>query len=192
MATNDFLPFATDGGANVLSQAAYELLTTLIGDGFQTGIAISEQLNKVWRQGTVMAAAVGQLAADTTGLDILDDGDLTTLQARIALAIQLLGSAPPTRIVTASTNFTLDANDGVVGLNRTAGLSALTITVPTPLFVGKSYTIEDLAGNFFSYNVTLQLPVGMTVRGANTFVLNQNFQSATLRYYGSDLWSIKN
>ncbi|WP_435945875.1 hypothetical protein [Dryocola sp. BD586] len=50
MPVNDFKAFATGELANVLSQPEYEDLEAL-GTGFQSGIARSEELNKVWRQG---------------------------------------------------------------------------------------------------------------------------------------------
>lgn len=85
---NDFLPFAVGGAANVLSQAQYAALTTLLADGFQTGTAQSQQLNKVWRQGSIMAAVMGQLIADSTGQNAIDDGTVGTLEANLARAIR--------------------------------------------------------------------------------------------------------
>lgn len=49
MPTVDFLPFATDPGANVVSQAAWLALAQRTS-GFEAGIAQSDQLNKAWRQ----------------------------------------------------------------------------------------------------------------------------------------------
>lgn len=75
MAENQFLPFATAGGANVVSQAEYDAM----GDratGFQAGIAESDEFNKVFRQGTFFAAVLGQFIVDILGEDVLDDGDV--------------------------------------------------------------------------------------------------------------------
>ncbi len=85
---NDFLPFAVGGAANVLTQAQYAALTTLLADGFQTGTAQSQQLNKVWRQGSIMAAVMGQLIADSTGQNVIDDGTVATIEANLARAIR--------------------------------------------------------------------------------------------------------
>ncbi len=85
---NDFLPFAVGGAANVLTQAQYAALTTLLADGFQTGTAQSQQLNKVWRQGSIMAAVIGQLIADATGQSVIDDGTVATIEANLARAIR--------------------------------------------------------------------------------------------------------
>ncbi len=43
MATNDFKPFATGSGANVLSQADYEALSAL-ASGFLSGKALRDPL----------------------------------------------------------------------------------------------------------------------------------------------------
>lgn len=87
MASNDFLIFAGQAGANVVSQSTYASLAAL-GPGFQTGIAESNQLNKVWRQSSIIAAAVAQLIADNTGQNAVDDGTTTTLIGNLLTAIQ--------------------------------------------------------------------------------------------------------
>ncbi len=74
MATNDFKPFAIGEYSNVISQDEYENLPA-VGAGFTAGIAKSEQLNKVWRQSSVMAAVIGDFIANNSGDDVLDDGD---------------------------------------------------------------------------------------------------------------------
>ncbi|MEO1358693.1 MAG: hypothetical protein AAFW48_23355, partial [Pseudomonadota bacterium] len=88
MATNDFLPFAYGGGANVLSQSAYAALTTLLSGGYQSGVANSAQMNKTWRQSSIMAAVLGQFAADYSGNNSTDDGTTATLEANIVTAIR--------------------------------------------------------------------------------------------------------
>lgn len=82
MPTNDFLPFATGGGANVISQPDYAALPAL-PTGFQSGVAKSQQLNKVWRQSSIMAAVLAQFISDQTGQDALDDGTIATLLANL-------------------------------------------------------------------------------------------------------------
>ena len=87
MATNDFKAFATGAGANVLTQPAFVALTALITNGFQSGTANSEQLNKVWRQSSVMASVIGDLIVKRTGLDALDDGNTNTVLANLQTAL---------------------------------------------------------------------------------------------------------
>lgn len=94
--TNDFLPFATAGGANVVSQSTYASMAAL-GTGYQTGIANSNQLNKTWRQSSIIASVIGQLIADVTGQNAVDDGTTATLLGNLLTAIQ-------------SASFTLDTS----------------------------------------------------------------------------------
>ena len=86
MAKNEFLPFGTAANDNVLPNADYQALPAR-SSGFNSGVAKSEQLNTVWRQGSTMAAVLGQFIADKTGRDVLDDGDLATLQANLQEAL---------------------------------------------------------------------------------------------------------
>jgi len=85
MADNEFLPFGTTAGANVLAQALYSGLSAR-STGFMSGVASSAQLNKVWRQSSSMAAMIGQFIADNSGNDADDDGDIATLLSNFELA----------------------------------------------------------------------------------------------------------
>ena len=58
--SNDFKAFASGGGANTVSAAAWAALTALLANGFQAGVARSEQVNTVLRQATTMSAAIGE------------------------------------------------------------------------------------------------------------------------------------
>lgn len=77
MATNNFKPFATGAGANVTSQADYEALSALL-TGFQAGKASSAQINKALRQGSTMAAMLGQFIS-SAGMDAIDNGNAAVL-----------------------------------------------------------------------------------------------------------------
>ncbi|WP_312731443.1 glycine-rich domain-containing protein [Atlantibacter hermannii] len=82
MPTNNFKPFATGAGANVLSQADYESLAAL-SSGFQAGKASSAQINKALRQGAVMASVLAQYIADSSGNDVLDNGNTAAILASL-------------------------------------------------------------------------------------------------------------
>ncbi|MGK0688980.1 gp53-like domain-containing protein [Serratia marcescens] len=86
MAKNEFLPFGTAANANVLPNADYQGLPARSA-GFGSGVAKSEELNTVWRQGSTMAAVLGQFIADKTGQDVLDDGDLPLLNSNFKNAL---------------------------------------------------------------------------------------------------------
>lgn len=87
MATGtDFLPAATAVGANVDTQtnfagAAYQT------NGFSSGIALAEQANKLWRQSSIMSAAMANYISDVLNTYILDDGNLSELLANLWQAL---------------------------------------------------------------------------------------------------------
>ncbi|WP_448512660.1 phage tail protein [Photorhabdus laumondii] len=87
MVKNDFKAFAIGENANTLSQEEYES-SDFIEEGFKSGIARSERLNKVWRQSSVIAAVIGKYIAEKTGEDVMDDGDLEKLVAQLDLALK--------------------------------------------------------------------------------------------------------
>lgn len=88
---NDFVPFATGGGANVLSQSAY-LANSATTAGQQPGIASSALNNKALRQACFIASCLAQYLANTTGEDILDNGVQADLIATLGVAF----NNPPT------------------------------------------------------------------------------------------------
>ncbi|NTG00120.1 hypothetical protein G6L30_08300 [Agrobacterium rhizogenes] len=87
MATNQYLPFATGGGANVLAISAYTSLAARTA-GFTAGTALSVNLNTVWRQASVPAAMIGQFVGDIGGYDALDDGSVASLLLSFERTIQ--------------------------------------------------------------------------------------------------------
>lgn len=85
---NDFLPFAVGGSANVTSQSAYAADTSLLQDGFSSGIANSADLNKVWRQSSIMSAVLAQFIVQQTGQPAIDDGTTATLLANLMASVK--------------------------------------------------------------------------------------------------------
>ncbi len=85
-ASTDILPFAEAVGANVLTQAQYAALASLLADGFTTGILPSNQLNKVLRQSSFMAAGLANWMV-ARGISVPDDGNLANLVAEISQAL---------------------------------------------------------------------------------------------------------
>lgn len=86
MAKNDFKPFAIGAGANVMSQADWEALPALLS-GFTSGKASSAQVNKAIRQAVFIAAALAQYTANKSGLDVLDDGDVSGFITKMTTAL---------------------------------------------------------------------------------------------------------
>jgi hypothetical protein len=69
MAQNKFTSFANAQGANVLSYEDWTQLQALISNGFQSGIAISEQFNRLLAQGAAAGYAVGKYIVDQLDID---------------------------------------------------------------------------------------------------------------------------
>ncbi|WP_321894541.1 hypothetical protein [Paraburkholderia heleia] len=86
---NDFLAFAVGGSANVETQSAYVADTSTLQNGFQSGIANSGKLNKVWRQSSIMSAVLAQFICDLTGQNAIDDGTTAALLANLKTAVTL-------------------------------------------------------------------------------------------------------
>lgn len=89
MPQNDFLPFAGASGANVISQTDYAALTAL-SMGFQAGVAKSAQINKVFRQSSIMAAVLGAFIAENSGANVIDDGTTATIRSSLDDAIKMI------------------------------------------------------------------------------------------------------
>lgn len=191
MSTNDYLPFAEAGGANVVTQATY-----LAGGwrltGFLPGIADAAQANKVWRQASFMATSLATFVSGTLGVDALDDGNVAGFVANLIAAV---GQTPRNaRTISASTTVNMVASDYALGLDRSVGVVAMQINLPPSPVNGQEAVIDDLAGNFDSANVTLVpnvTPGGQTIAGRANYVMNESRGSVTLRYYSaSNKWSL--
>lgn len=87
---NQFLPFATGLGANTLPQSVYAALTALLGQGFQNGTADPAEFNTLMRQVSVVASMIGQVVADYSGSDALDDGNVAELETRFLAALAVI------------------------------------------------------------------------------------------------------
>lgn len=135
MANNNFKPFAAAGGANVMAQADYEALAALL-TGFQSGTAKSDQLNKVWRQSSIMAAVLAQFIVDLTGQDAIDDGTTATLLANLKMAVQAQSAA----VVGQARNLTMS----VTAASSTATLNADEIIVGSSLG-GQKYLLKQFS-----------------------------------------------
>lgn len=86
MAKNELLPFASGEDANVLPTAQWEALTDILQNGFQSGVAKSEQVNRVLAQGAVASYVLGQMIVDKLSKDATLDKD--TLYQNLLKALQ--------------------------------------------------------------------------------------------------------
>jgi len=158
MADNDFLPFATDMSAEVLTQLQWQ------NDadrpvGWSTGPADNLAINKAIRQACFIAAAIGQVIANS-GTDALDNGDL---DAFVAILESLISTGGGIRTVTANT--TVVVGDGIILANADAALGGqIEITYPPALITGKTVLI----GKIGTTSNPVLLYDGVTVQGAIT------------------------
>lgn len=129
--TIDYKPLAIDGGANVESQAQFLLDLGpggVLEHGFLAGTAASAKVNKVLRQSSVMTAAVANAVSQLLGgTDVLDDGDVAALTAKLILA--MTGSSWTTGDVKLTMKTVADsgwimANDGTIGSGASGATNA--------------------------------------------------------------------
>ncbi len=179
MATeNDFQTFAAGAGANVLSQASYLALQARI-TGFQTGIAQSQQLNKVWRQSSIIASMIAQFICDFSGQNAIDDGTIATLEASFNAAIQ---SANRIKVPIAGVNLFVsptgnDANNGLaVGAPFATLQHAANIAASNYDTQGNNITVNMAAGTYSAGATLTGQPVG---GGLISFVGNPANPAAT-------------
>jgi len=131
---NDFLAFGTGVGANVLPQASYAALAARAA-GFNAGTAQSVQLNKVWRQASAVAAAMGQIVVTRRpDLDALDNGDITTLATNLLAAF--------------SHDCTLTGNPVAPTHASTENSTKIATTAYVKNNLASYYTAVQVAGNF--------------------------------------------
>lgn len=121
MATNDFKPFSVAGGANVISQADYEALAAL-STGFTSGVAKANEINKVLRQASFIAAALAQFVSDKGNVDVLDDGSVSGFVTKLtnAFAAQYLSRSNPFGDIKADGTAALAAAFANLGLGSAA------------------------------------------------------------------------
>lgn len=89
--TVDYLPIANGSSANVESQAQYVVDLAPSGtleNGYEAGVAKSNQVNKTVRQSSMVAAAVANYISNELSIDVLDNGDLALLITNLTNAIQ--------------------------------------------------------------------------------------------------------
>lgn len=177
MPTNDILPFATGGGANVETQAVYVSDPTT-ATGFQSGIAPSLKLNKVWRQSSFISAMLAQFIVDKSAQSVLDDGDIAGLEVKLTAAINavtaaLLGGSNQSLVTNGYQKLpgglVLQWGQGTAGQNGTAFTNTYPIAFPNNALIVLAMHI----GTDPSVNIVADLTVGIT--NATQFALRSNY-----------------
>ncbi len=150
MATNKILAFAQDPGANVITDAEYAALTALLADGFLAGIAHSGQMNKVWRQTSVMAAALAQFMADNQATNIDDSLTVANLATYLKTAINSAGSSDSrlSKDVAGGVDVTLTSIEALNGILNFTGLLTANINVIVPAVPRRWLVTNNTTGSF--------------------------------------------
>ncbi|CAN0620567.1 conserved protein of unknown function [Burkholderia multivorans] len=141
---NDFLPFATGAGANVIDQPTYAASAALVG-GFQAGTAQSAQLNKVWRQSSIMAAVLAQFIVAQTGHAAIDDGTTATLLANFTAAVNAASKSKVVLADTGAANVYAAANPVPLTALPTATGVVQTVKIKTSNTGNSTYAPDGLA-----------------------------------------------
>jgi hypothetical protein len=136
MAEQDFQPFATAAGANVISQADF-LASNWLPTGFSEGIAYSDQLNKVWRQSSIISSAIAQAISDVLAVDVIDDGTIATIEANFLALFRNLN-----RLYAVDTG---TVNSLVITLPTNQAPASMTAIVGVPVVVKASHTTTNTA-----------------------------------------------
>ncbi|WP_176317400.1 hypothetical protein [Burkholderia vietnamiensis] len=180
MAINNFKPFAVGSGANVLSQSDYEALAALL-TGFVSGTAQSAQLNKVWRQSSIMSAVLAQFIADNSGQDSIDDGTTTTLLQNLKVALNAAGITAPQFDISKKNATTEFVKKSGFQFSQTYFYSA----GPIALSASQAGGFIDLAS---AYSGSVTLPALSSVPdGATFYIWSGAASSVTVQRSGSDV-----
>ncbi|MDN7488467.1 hypothetical protein QZM35_12235 [Burkholderia sp. AU45274] len=205
MATNDFLVFGGGSSPNVIDQATYAALAARLG-GFQSGTALSAQLNKVWRQSSIMAAVLAQFTANFSGQNSVDDGTIATLLANLQSAINAAGITAPqfdssTKLATTAfvqqANGNFQARQVVYGATsitnaasgswiECAGVGGYTITLPNPSATNLSLTFSNVSNGV----VTLATPSANIYDQGNSATTLQIDQNAVVKLASDGNWVV--
>jgi len=163
-ALNDFLPFATASGANVVDNATWSGLAARSA-GFSSGLASSAQFNKALRQATFIAAALAGWVAAEANDDVKDDGVLDNFQGQLTAAltafVATLGYAPMNKVLGGSAqtmqNVTSSRALGTTYTNNTG----------RPIWI--SVNASSSSGNAFTaITITQGTSPAVTVQGSGS------------------------
>ena len=170
----DYLPVATAAGNNADSQANFE------GSGYQTlgfvnGIAQPFQANKLWRQSSMIAAAVANFIANELNINVLDDGNLAELITNLTNAIISAAKGGTTGVVSIPFSPTpvFDASQGsTFEIVLTGAVTSSTLVNVTPGQSLRFIVKEDGAGAH-----PFVAPVNLPMAAINTAASKTNVQA---------------
>ncbi len=165
MAKNEILPFGIGVESNVMTQEQYEVLAARAG-GFSSGVAKSEQLNKVWRQSSFVASVLAEFIANHSENDVLDNGEMATLLNSLELAVKSyansnLPSASTTQKGIVKLSSATDSTSETLAATPKAVKAALDASLPiggTAASATKLATARKIGGVDFDGTKDINLP----------------------------------
>jgi hypothetical protein len=177
MATNDFLVYATGGGANVVTQATYAADPNTLG-GRPSGILPSNIYNKTARQACFVTSCLGGFINNQTGQNVADNGNLTTFVNQLTTAIGNVASAnylvmPQGRLTAVTNTPIINSDQTVTTLFYTAyngnivpvwnGSSFIALTFLADLSLALTAGIATASGLYdvFAFNNSGSLQIGI-------------------------------
>lgn len=89
MAVNQYVPFATQPNANVYAPNVWAVRPE-VSFGYQVGISDAQSVSTALRQATSVAAMIGQWTADKGGVDVVDDGNIASLEGKFNAALNVV------------------------------------------------------------------------------------------------------
>lgn len=107
---------------NTLTPAAWAALTTLLANGFGSGLASSQQVNTLFRQLSTVAAGVGQFISDQ-GFNALDNGNINDFATAFTNALRRAALPAGLILMTgagAAPAGTMKLNGTVIPINATS------------------------------------------------------------------------
>jgi microcystin-dependent protein len=148
MATTQILPFCTNAagsGGNRLTPTAYAALTSVLANGFQSGLANSVQANTALAQSSFMAAGLANWMV-SQGVSVPDDGNLTNLVTEINSALTAFSA---THTNPSGTVIAFAASTAPTGYLECAG-AAISRTTYATLFgvIGTTFGVGDGSTTF--------------------------------------------
>lgn len=165
---NEILPFGLGAESNVMTQAEYEALAARSG-GFSSGVAKSEQLNKVWRQSSFVASVLADFIATQSGNDVLDNGNTATLLASLELAIKTYaGSNLPGASLTQKGVVQLSSS--ITSTSETLAATPKAVKAANDAALQKSANLSDLTSV-----PTAQTNLGVSPHGFSRFTSSGSF-----------------
>jgi hypothetical protein len=166
----DYIPSAnTLVPPAVMSLSSY---ATIAASGLSVMLADPTQANRSWRQSSMFTAALANIVSTQLGgINVLDDGNLTTLITNLTAALQTLGASGISLGFNAPVNLSIGASVGsnqltvsILGTNGSAPSATNPVTIP---FRDSTIANGELVAETVTAATTLVIASGDTMGATN-------------------------